>query len=87
MTEVTEMAKGVRFLLLIALLGASVGAQTKPNFSGTWIVVTPAEGAGQEEVVRHTATTLSTSHASSSDGHDATYKLDGTESRNEPSSR
>jgi len=62
---------------------AAAGAQDKPNFTGTWVAVSPAEAAGQEQEVRHTATTLSTGHASEGGGHQATYKLDGSESRNE----
>lgn len=71
-------------LLAFIAFGSVVAlAQAKPNFSGTWVAVSPAEAAGQEQEVRHTATTLSTGHASEGDGHHATYKLDGTESRNE----
>ena len=71
-------------LLAFLVLGSVVAlAQAKPNFSGTWVAISPAEAAGQEQEVRHTATTLSTGHASEGDGHSATYKLDGTESRNE----
>ncbi len=33
--------------------------------------------------MRHTATTLSAGHASEGDGHNAIYKPDGTESRND----
>lgn len=68
--------------LVLAFAPAMALAQAKPDFTGTWIVVTPAEGAGQEQDVRHTATTLSKGHASEGGGHHATYKLDGTESRN-----
>jgi hypothetical protein len=74
----------VCWALLIA--AATVGAQQKPNFSGTWVAISPAEAAGQEQEVRHTDTTLSTGHASEGGGHSATYKLDGSESRNELSS-
>ena len=70
------------FTLIVCSAAVAIAAQTKPNFSGTWVVVTPADGAGQEEEVRHTATTLSTGHASEGGGHSATYKLDGSESRN-----
>jgi hypothetical protein len=62
---------------------ALLDAQAKPNFSGLWLAVSPAEAAGQEQRVRHTDTTLSTSHDSEGDGHATTYKLDGSESRNE----
>lgn len=72
-------------LLTVFVTAAAVTmvAQAKPNFSGTWVVVSPAEAAGQEEQVRHTDTTLSTGHESEGGGHSATYKLDGSESRNE----
>ena len=71
------------FTLVVCSAAVAMAAQSKPDFTGTWIIVSPAEGAGQEQEVRHTATTLSKGHASSGDGHHATYKLDGTESRNE----
>lgn len=72
------------FIVLLGIAFATgIEAQQKPDFTGTWVVVTPAEAAGQEEVVRHTATTLSTGHASTGDDHNASYKLDGSESRNE----
>jgi hypothetical protein len=68
----------------VALLAAAVlPAQSKPNFTGTWIITTPAEAAGQEQDVRHTPTTISTGHPSEGGGHHASYKLDGSESRNE----
>lgn len=74
----------IGLLTLVALVaGARVTAQQKPNFTGTWVAVSPAEAAGQEQEVRHTATTLSTGHASEGAGHHDTYKLDGSESRNE----
>jgi hypothetical protein len=57
-------------------------AQDKPNFSGTWIVVTPVEHAGQEETITHDATSLRVSHGSEGGHHASVYKLDGTPSRN-----
>ncbi|MSO48473.1 MAG: hypothetical protein EXQ49_01005 [Acidobacteria bacterium] len=72
------------FIVLLGIAFATgVEAQQKPDFTGTWVVVTPADSAGQEQFVRHTPTTLSTGHASEGDGHNASYKLDGSESRNE----
>jgi hypothetical protein len=56
--------------------------QAKPDFSGTWIVVSPADAAGQEETIRHDEKTFTKGHASGGGGHNFTYKLDGTESRN-----
>ena len=68
---------------VVVFASAMLSAQQKPNFTGTWLIVTPTEAAGQEQVVRHTPTTLATGHASEGDGHNASYKLDGSESRNE----
>ena len=67
--------------LLLTLVGTS--AQTKPNFSGTWVFVSPAESAGQEQTIKQDATTFTTGHASEGGGHSFTYKLDGTDSPNE----
>jgi hypothetical protein len=78
-----RMRQWVNVAGVLLLAAASIVGAQKPNFSGTWIVVTPSEAGGQEQVVRHTETTLSTGHASEGGGHSATYKLDGTESRNE----
>ena len=76
------------FIVLLGIAFATgVEAQQKPDFTGTWVVVTPADSAGQEQFVRHTPTTLSTGHAAEGDGHNALYKLDGSESRNELGSR
>jgi hypothetical protein len=66
---------------LLTVVGTS--AQTKPNFSGTWVYVSPAESAGQEQTIKHDATTFTTSHASEGGGHSFTYQLDGTDSPNE----
>ena len=66
----------------MVLLSVSVVAQQKPNFSGTWVVVTPEPSAGQEEVIRQDDTTFSKGHASNNGGHNFAYKLDGTESPN-----
>ena len=34
------------------------GQTEKPDFSGRWVMVSPAEGAGQEQVIKQDATTL-----------------------------
>jgi hypothetical protein len=70
-------------LALMLLAAASLHAQKRPDFSGTWVTVSPADGAGQEQVVTQTAATLSVSHGSEGGHHAMTYKLDGSESRNE----
>jgi hypothetical protein len=70
-------------LAVFVIASLATSAQSKPDFSGTWVGVSPAEFAGQETQVRHTATTLSTGHAAEGGDHGATYKLDGSESRNQ----
>ena len=61
---------------------AVTSAQEKPNFSGRWVVASPAPDAGQEQTITQTAATLTTGHASEGHGHRIVYKLDGTENRN-----
>ena len=68
-------------VLLVVLAAGSLTARQKPNFSGTWVAVSPAEAAGQEQVVTQTETMLTRGHDSSGGGHSFTYKFDGTESR------
>lgn len=61
------------------------GAQEKiqPNFSGTWVAVSPEQAAGQEEIIKHEGMTLTRGHGSESGrGHWFSYKLDGRESNN-----
>ena len=67
---------------LAVLLLSAVQAPPRPNFSGTWTCVSPADCSGQEETILHEGNTLRRSHGSEGDGHHFTYKLDGTESRN-----
>jgi len=66
--------------VLLGLVSAP-RAQRRPDFSGTWVVVSPAEAAGQEETIKQDATTFTRGHASGGGGHSFSYKLDGTESR------
>jgi hypothetical protein len=69
---------------LVLLFGTSIGApfaQQKPDFSGHWVMVSPSEGAGQEQVVTQDATTLTVAPAAGGQGQVLVYKLDGTESR------
>jgi hypothetical protein len=76
---------GPRLVLLVAAVSslvAALAAQQRPNFSGRWVQESPTDGAGQEQIVKHDATTLSTEHGSEGGGHRAVYKLDGTTSRN-----
>ena len=68
----------------VALLTVGLTAQQKPDFSGRWVILAPAEGAGSEQIVVHDlkANTLTLSHDSEGHGHKLVHKLDGTEHRN-----
>ncbi|MEX2270619.1 MAG: hypothetical protein WD690_04080 [Vicinamibacterales bacterium] len=61
----------------VVALGALVVAQQKPNFSGTWVAVSPAEQAGQEQTITHTESALTLRHGSSGGHHETVYRLDG----------
>lgn len=71
-----KVALAASFLTVAAFAAAQ---QQKPNFSGTWVTVSPAEYAGQEEIITHDDQTLTLRHASSSgDGHREVFTLDGS---------
>jgi hypothetical protein len=53
----------------------------RPNFSGRWVIVEPAKGAGQEQVIKHDDKILSKTPVSDRGGPPATYQLDGMEHR------
>jgi hypothetical protein len=62
----------------VAALSA-VSAQKRPDFSGRWIVVAPADSAGTEIVVKQTDALLTQAHDSEGGGHRLEYRLDGSE--------
>jgi hypothetical protein len=69
-------------LSVLMVLGFTItasGQTEKPDFSGRWVMVTPAEGAGQEQVVKQDATTLTI--GPTPEGQLVVYKLDGSENR------
>jgi hypothetical protein len=66
----------------IAVLPSPLDAQARPDFSGTWVAVKPAEAAGQQEFIVQDAAMLVRGHASESGEHLVMYYLDGRESRN-----
>ena len=68
--------------MLLALGPGATSAQESPNFAGRWVLVSPADSAGQEQTVTQDAAKLTTAHASDGDGHRSVYRLDGAESRN-----
>lgn len=58
--------------------GAHAQSQPKPNFSGRWVVVSPPEGAGFEQIVKQDEKTLSTEDVPAG-GRKMVYQLDGVE--------
>lgn len=76
--------KAVAFFAIGLAWAAGGLAQEKPNFSGRWVVVSPASDAGSEQLVTHDlkANTLTLQHDSEGRGHKLVHKLDGTQHRN-----
>ena len=60
-------------------LSAASPSQAKPDFSGRWEVVSPAERAGETMEITQTATVVTEAHG---DEHSVGYNLDGTQRRN-----
>ena len=72
-----NLARAIAFVA-IAVSGA-VLAQTKPNFSGTWVAIGGAkEALGQETWIKHDATSITIGHGGSVE-HSQTFRLDGKE--------
>src|SRR5690349_20931254 len=74
-----------RFVTLIAVaLVASLSvasAQQKTDFSGTWLQLSPTEGAGGQQIIKQTDTRLTMFHDSEGSGHSMVFHLDGTEAK------
>lgn len=71
------------------LMSALIVGQTRPDFSGHWVPVSPPEIAGdsrQTVTIRQTATTLAMIHPSERGSHSITYNLDGSDRRTTPES-
>lgn len=66
-------------LAAILALGALVAGQQRPDFSGTWVLISPSSQVGIQEKITHTATELRVEHPSEGDDHVLVYRLDGTE--------
>jgi hypothetical protein len=68
---------------MAALAGAPevLARDQRPNFSGRWVIVQPEKGAGQEQIVKHDAATLSKTPVGDRGGPPATYQIDGVEHR------
>jgi len=74
----TRHVASVTALFAVVATGA-VLAQTKPNFSGTWVAVSGSRDAiGQEINIKHDATSITIGHGGSV-AHSQTFRLDGKE--------
>ena len=73
----------VAVFVAILICVRPAGAQTTPNFSGTWEQVSSSDPTitDQTQTVVQTLTTLTVGHPSPRGGHKFVYKLDGSESR------
>jgi hypothetical protein len=69
-------------LIGVLAFGVVLVGQTRPNFSGRWVQVSPTEGAGTGQTIKHEGDRMSTGHDSEGGGHGINYRLDGVESRN-----
>jgi hypothetical protein len=68
--------------MLLAVTGSAGATQgQRPNLSGTWLLVAPAEAAvqpaGQEETIAQTEATITFGHPSEGGGHQLVCGLDG----------
>jgi hypothetical protein len=65
----------------VALSASLAGAQTLPNFSGTWEPISSSDPTLPDttQTVTHANGTLTIGHASSGSGHRFVYKTDGSE--------
>lgn len=69
-------------LAFVLMSGIVMAGQNRPNFSGRWVQVSPSEGAGTEQTIKHEGDRMSAGHDSEGGGHGLNYRLDGVESRN-----
>jgi prolyl oligopeptidase PreP (S9A serine peptidase family) len=66
-------------LAVTVVLAAAPSAHQRPNFSGRWVITSPPEGAGREQVVTQDDKTLTVEMLSASGSRKTIYQLDGVE--------
>ena len=76
--RVTRLVLSLSAALLFA---AGLSAQAKPEFSGTWTIVTPTPGAPPTMIITQDATSVGEAMGDKEGSPVVTIKLDGTESR------
>jgi len=64
----------------ICIVGA-VFAQQRPNFTGKWIAISPADAGGGAQTITHTEAKLSIVHGAEGTDHNLEFILDGKEHR------
>lgn len=67
--------------LVTGLSCLQVLAAQKPDFSGTWVAVSPQDVAGSEETITQDATTLTRGAPSTGGSQGTRYTLDGSPTR------
>lgn len=72
-----HLARAIAFVAVVVT--GAVLAQTKPNFSGTWVAVGgSSEAIGEETLIKQDATSITIGHGGSVE-HAEKYLLDGQE--------
>jgi endonuclease YncB( thermonuclease family) len=61
--------------------GGKAATMSRPDFSGTWTTLTPADQAGEKLTITQNESSLSLQRASDRGGQTVVYKLEGTTSR------
>lgn len=75
-----SMARTVMVLSMLTLPGEAMG-QKRPDFSGTWSVVSPASSAGQTLTIAQTADAVTLAYTSAHGKETVTYNLDAIPTR------
>jgi len=76
------MVSRITSVLALSIYIVAVGfAQQRPNFTGKWIAISPADAGGGTQTITHTDTKLTVVHGSSGDDHNLEFILDGKEHR------
>jgi hypothetical protein len=74
------VVRTVMVLSLLALPGEVIG-QKRPDFSGTWVLVTPNDSAGQKLTITPTLEAVKLEYSSARGKETVTYNLDATPTR------
>ena len=77
----TNRISSTTAVLVLVVFSAVAVAQQKPNFTGKWVAVSPADAGGEAQAITHTETKLTMEHGSEGGGHRLEFILDGKEHR------